>query len=725
MNRIPILLLLLSLGFPALRAQSGLTRYVDPFLGVDGGGNVLPGPCMPFGMVRPGPDIPPSNATTGYQSGQPIDGFSQNHLSGTGGGGRYGHFMLIPQTGTPQLTDHASPASGEAARVGYYGVTLDRWGIQAELTCDERVSLTAFTFPATDSAWVLLDLERVITRARGRLDDGRCIDAFAQRHADGSLSGYGIYIGGWGHQEPYRVFFALEFEQQPVAQAGWEGETYLPSASSVRGPDAGWMARFDTRDQPRIQVKVALSTLHEAQARANLKGIPHWDFDRQVAKVVARWDEVLSRIEIRGASEEQYTLFYTALYRCFVMPTDISGENPAWHTEGPSYWDYYAIWDTYRTLHPLLTLIAEDRQVDMLNSLLDIYRHRGWLPDAWVVGDYAHKQGGTNADVLFADAAAKGLRGVDYELAYEAMLKQIEVPSPWPRRYGRHPSYLSLGYCPSTVMCGSSYTLEYAYNDYCIAQLARHLGKDAMAHHLEEMSLNCYELFHPEHKYFWAKDSAGIWAPDFSPEHHGDPWWEGPYFYEGTPAHYATYVPHDMAGLIRRHGGAEAFVAFLDQLFDEGWYNQGNEPDIMAPFLYQYAGRPDKSAERVQHLLKTEYRVARDGWPGNDDAGCMSSWYIFASLGLYPNAGQDVYLLGSPAVPEASLWLGPGRNLRIKAWGLSPENRYVKALTVNGQPWDRCWLQHGDIAEGATLVFEMGPEPSDWGTHTPPPSLTK
>ncbi|MDZ7724986.1 MAG: GH92 family glycosyl hydrolase [candidate division KSB1 bacterium] len=710
--------------FTTLCAEN-LTQYVDPFLGVDGGGNVLPGPCLPFGMIRVGPDVKPPQRTTGYHSNQPIDGFTQNHVSGTGGGGRYGNFMMIPQTGEVRVSNYSSDKSDETAAAGYYSVHLKRWDVTAELTCSERTAFHRYSFPQNDQSHILLDLSRVIDRHRGRLDDGKCIDAFAEVVSDTEIRGYGVFIGGWGHAAPYKVFFHARFDRPFRDYEFWQDDEILPDAEHVRNDVCGFIGHFSTLRDSDIEVQISISYKHQKNATRFLNQTRNRSFEQQKQKADKIWNDWLQRVKVNGGTRDQRILFYTGFYRCLVMPTDITGDNPEWHSDKPAYWDYYCFWDTFRTLHPFLTLVAPDRQRDMVISLIDIYTHKGWLPDAWITGQFAFKQGGTNADVVIADALAKGLTGIDYETAYKGMTKNLKAHSDQPRKYGRHPEYLKYGYCPSHVMSGSSYTLEYAYNDFCVAQVAKALGNMQDYEKYIDMSMNCYNLFNNETKYFWARDTNNVWAPDFSPTHHGDPWWEGPYFYEGTPAHYATYVPHDVQGLINRHGGKARFVDFLDNLFEKGYYTHVNEPDIMTPFLYIYAGAPYRTAERTRFILQTEYEVSRTGLPGNDDSGCMSSWYLFAAMGFYPNAGQDIYFITSPLFEQTQIDLQNGERLTITAENLSDVNIYIQSATLNGKPWNKAWFQHKDIIDGAELVLRMGPEPSDWGQKYTPPSISK
>lgn len=713
-----------------LAASAGAQSPValaDPLVGTeDGRGATFPGAALPFSLVRLGPDTPLPNNTTGYVPERPLDGFSHMHVSGTGGPGKYGNIFVTVQTGPLRIGDYTSEKANETASPGYYAVDLERWGVRAELTAAERAGVHRYTFPAADSARVLFDLARAIDVVE--FAPGRLVQGDARIVGDREVEGYGMYKGGWGPPVPYRVYFAARFDTPFQSFGTWSNGAVFPGARAVVGDSMGVGAylTFETREGEQIGLQVGISLLSFEQARANREAVEGLGFDGVRARAEDVWAEHLGHVRVEGGTEAQRRLFYSALYNTLLMPTDVTGENPNWTSDEPHYWDYFALWDTFRAVHPLFTLILPDRQRDMVRSLVDTYRYTGWLPECWTSGVHGFVQGGSNGVVLLADAVVKGLEGIDYETAYEAAKKDADRPSPEPREYGRDSDeYLALGYSSTNKWCGASRTLEYAFNDFAVAQLADALGHDEDAAHYRARSLSAYNLFMPDTKFFWAKTPEGEWEPGFAPDFQTERWWEGPYFYEGQPWHYSTYVPHDVGGLIRRHGGEAAFVAHLDALFEGGHYAHHNEPGLLSAYLYVYAGRPDRAAERVRHILATEYAPTPDGFPGQDDAGAMSAWYVFSALGFYPNAGQDVYLVGSPIFPRTVLDLGDGRTLEVVAEGVSEENLYIQSATLNGDPLDRAWFRHGEIADGGTLTFVMGPEPSAWGrAAAPPPSVS-
>jgi predicted alpha-1,2-mannosidase len=322
-------------------------------------------------------------------------------------------------------------------------------------------------------------------------------------------------------------------------------------------------------------------------------------------------------------------------------------------------------------------------------------------------------QGGTSADVVIADAIVKNLKGFDYQLAYEAIRKDATVASDNPFKYGRYGEYFSLGYCSSNVKNGSSKTLEYAYDDFCVAQAAKALNKRSDYEKFLKQSQNCFNLFNPQTKYFWTKTDKGKWVEGFSPEFRRPDYWNGPYFYEGTPFSYSFYVPHNMKLLISSHGGNAAFTGFLDSLFDGKHFELGNEPGFLTPYLYNYTGRPDKTAERVRYEL-SQFIPGNIGLPGQDDSGAMSAWYIFGAMGFFPSAGQDLYLIGSPIFSKSTLQLENGRVFTVLARNASIRNKYVQRAWLNGKELKQAFFKHSQIKDGGKLVLEMGDKPSLW-----------
>ncbi len=707
-------------------AQPRLTRLVDPFVGADGGGNTVPGAAVPFGFVELSPDT--TNAdTSGYASEGQVIGFSATHVSGTGGDSKYGNFRVSPTSGPLRVGNLRFAKSNESASPGYYAVTLN--GIRCELTSTRLMGVERFTFPPGADGNVILDASsRVKTAQRATHAEVNIVD-------DTHISGTATFTGGW-NPGAYTLYFYAAFNRPMKSFGTWTAD--LSSTLTIPGQrhqvgdqthnyanQAGAYAVFDTSRDRVVEMKMGVSFISVDQARANLATE---DFDTVRHQAVDAWEQVLSKIEVEGGTEAQRRIFYTALYRAHNMPHDLTGENVWWQSTEPHYEDFYTLWDTFRTLHPLFTLIQPERQRDMVRSLIDTYRHTGWLPDARIAGSNGMTQGGSNGDVLIADAIVKGLAGIDYQTAYQALVKDAEVESVRPLNEGRQlADYKRLGYMSLTLNRSGSRTLEYAYDDFAISEVARALGKTADAEKYLARSGNWANLWDPRTRCIRPRYANGAWLENYDCEHEypdgTTEWWDAP-FYEGRPMQYSTYVPHDVQGLIQRLGGDAAFTAWLDVLFDRKLYTQGNEPDLLAPWLYIHAGRPNRTSDRVRAILATEYREGREGLPGNDDAGTMSSWYVWGAMGLYPNAGQPFYYIGGPVFARIEIDLGGGRKFVIEAPGTSAANRYVQSAELNGKKLDRAWLKHEEIAAGGKLELAMGPVPSQWGRGERPPSVS-
>ena len=737
-------MVLLACMVPA-RAQDQL-ELADPFVGADGGGNTVPGAGIPFGFVSLSPDT--ANApTSGYDSASAIMGFSFTHVSGTGGRSKYGNFRVTPTIGEVGVQNLYYPRRDEAASPGYYRVTIGRepaTSVGVELTATGLAGLMRMRFPrGARQGNVILDAGSAIPLA----GDGQRATAVHVEAVDKqTFQGWASFEGGW-NPAPYTLYFYAQFDRPASGFGTWQarqGETVLGHGQAVldgekqtksekdrlglmteydMGQDyarrTGLWARFDTADGQPVQMKLAVSFLGIEQARANLeKEIPSWDFARVRAESEALWRRALGRIEVSGGTPDQRRQFYSALYRSHTMPHDLTGENAWWASSEPHYEDFYTIWDTFRTLHPLLTLIQPQRQRDMVRSLLDTYKATGWLPDGRIAGANGMTQGGSNGDVVIADAIVKDLGGFDTGLAWEALAKDGEVESDAPFHQGRVlGDYLARGYVTLSQSRSASRTLEYAFDDFAIAGAAAKLGRKEDAVRYLERSRNWKNLWDKDLGCIRPRYADGRWLENFDcgylyPDR-STPWWEAP-FYEGSSFQYSTYVPQDPAGLIAAVGGRKAFVDWLDRLFKSGHYEQGNEPDILAPYLYIDAGRHDRAAEEVHRILATKYHPTRDGLPGNDDAGAMSSWYVWSSMGIYPVAGTTRYYIGSPTFTRSRILLESDRSLTIEAPRASVRNIYVVGARFNGRPLASATLTHAQIAAGGILELDMADAPGAW-----------
>ena len=668
---------------------------VDPKIGMEGVGRTFPGPSMPFGMCKPGPDCGVSPNAGWAKMPEKVTGFSQTHVSGTGGGQKYGNILIQPGV-KPQKRVN------EEIALGYYATTFEN-GIRTEITTSERCAFYRIHYPK--DALLLIDVTHYLGKdsVPDKREKQQFVGADIEIINNQEVRGFSRIRGGWNNGDAYTVYFCLQSDK-PFEQ---KGKDIVAFADTL------------------VNIKVGISYVSEQQAKRN---IPANDFDGQLNKVRERWEQQLSKIQIKG-SERDKRMFYTALYHTMLMPVEKTGENPKW-TESPYYDDYYAIWDTYRTSTPLITLLDEQREADIVNALLNIYKREGYMPDARSGDCNGRTQGGSNAEVVIADAFVKGLKGIDYNLALQAMLKDAEVdPGADHEKHGRGglKEYTELGYIPYGIDRAGNRTIEYAYNDYCIALVAKGLGRSDIYEQYLKQSQNWKNLWRSDYEwdgvkgYIMPKDAQGRWL-DSVPWGHSKvyhpqipytpitkvapwylPWWST-FFYEALSAEYSLSIPHDVPGLIEACGGAETFRKRLDMFFDRKRYNVGNEPSFLTPCLYHWIGRPDLSSDRVREIVTSNYTDQPDGLPGNDDSGAMSSWLAFHMMGLYPNAGQSYYLLHAPLIPEWTLQLCNGKTLRGIVKG---KGTHFEKVTLNGKVLDDARLEHADLMEGGELMFHV------------------
>jgi predicted alpha-1,2-mannosidase len=717
----------------AAKPTTDYTHNVDPFIGVDWGGNTFVGAAVPFGMVKLGPDMESFDhkpSGFGYSSHGVIVGFSHLHLSGAQG--KYGNILVAPVTGPVDLNDIKTPRTDEVDQVGYYAANLTRYGVKAELTSSRRVGFHRYTFPASQQAHLTLNIAHALGLGTGS-EDQRFLGAEVHLTSNHEAQGAARFTGGWNKGGPYTVYYYLVLDTPADSIQTWTGSALSAASDASVSTDTPIGAIFNckTHAQQAVQVKVGISFLSAEQAKRNVQQeIPGWDFAAVHRAAVGLWNTQLAKLNMTGETDSQRRQLYTAMYHIMLMPTDRSGENPDWSSSEPYYDDYYAIWDTFRSSSPLLTLIAPDRQRDIIRSLVDIYRHTGYMPDARSGNTNGRTQGGSNANVVVADAYLKGLTGIDYETAFAAMQKDTEVPPANAQEEGRGglKDYNEKGYITPADERAGSRTVEYAYDDFAISELACGLGKTESAALYASRAHNFENL--------WDKDMTELGFKGFLRPRNPDGSWAAPYLtvrgtwpdfmYEGDIWTYSLYAPQDMRRLIAMAGGNDLFNRRLDFIFSRGHFDVTNEPGFLMPLLYDYSGRPDKSADIVHLLLEKAFTDSRGGIPGNDDSGAMSSWLIFQTLGIYPVAGQDVYLISTPSIPDASLTLGNGKKLRIIAKNLDHNglNRYIQSATLNGVDLPNAWFRHAQIKDGATLVFTMGSAPSNWGRATPPPSMS-
>ena len=735
--------------------DSSYHQYIDPFIGSEGLGNVFVGPSTPFGMVKPGPDIG-THSNSGYDPDltKSLVGFSQVHVSGTGGGPKYGNISVMPFSGNVESIDQRSLRKNEQAQTGYYATVLTKWDIKAELTTAERAAFHQYTF--RDTAHNAIKIDGGFFLGENPVPDAREAQQFVGSEVDvlssTQIRGYSRIRGGWNNGSAYTVYYHAELDQPCDRFSTFKGETLFPSVNKQfdSGEKTGVLCFFTDHQRKTVKMKIGISFISEAKAAENLKNdIPHWDFNLVRQQAEQKWEKLLSRIELDStASLEQRKMFYTGLYHTMLMPVDRSGENPLW-TATPYYDDFYAIWDTFRTSSPLLTIIDPVRQADIINGMLNIYKYDGYLPEGRSGNTNGRTQGGSNADIVIADAYVKNLRGVNYHLALKAMIKNATVaPGGNSEKEGRGglPDYNRLGYVSTDYVRAGNRTLEYAYNDFALATVAKGLHRMGEYYRFIEQADNWQNLWrNVEHDgargFIMPKDVHGNWVDEipcnitdgmatrvsYTPIAQDWPncvcWWCG-FFYEASSWEYSFYVPHDIAAIIEKSGGSDAFESRLNTFFEHNYYNVANEPSFLTPTLYHWLGKPHLSSDRVRKIVQEHYSSKRDGLPGNDDSGAMSSWLAFHMIGLSSNAGQPYYLINSPQVKSATLHVEGGSTFKVVAENYSEKNRYIVSATLNGKPFHNTWINHSEIIKGGELRLKMEAKPSNWGEGKFPPSLS-
>lgn len=743
-----------------LSALSQNHKFVNPLIGSEGLGNVFIGPSAPFGMIKPGPDND-VHANSGYSSAttKEIYGFSQVHVSGTGGGPKYGNISVMPFSSeeTTVAINQTSLRSDEQVKLGYYSVMLDKWNIQTQITTSDRAAFYHFSYPADTKRFIKIDLGKFLGEPSIPDPEAREAQQFVSSEIEiisaTEVRGYSRIRGGWNNGAAYTVYFSAVFDQPFTQYSTWKGEKIYPGQKIQidTGEKTGAILQFEgSKDD--IQMKIGISFLSSLKARSNIDTeIPHWNFDTTLKYVQDKWEDIFRRVEVNAdAAGDLKTMLYTGLYHTMLMPVNRTGENPLWENNAPYYDDFYAVWDTYRSSSPLITLLTPSRQVDIVNSMLEIFKRDGYMPDARSGNSNGRTQGGSNGEVVIADAFVKGLTGIDYKVALEAMLKDATVPPGDNEEHagrGGLTDYNRLGYVSIDYVRAGNRTLEYSYNDYCLAVVAKAIKRRGEYWRFIRQADNWQNLWRDiedrgTRGFIMPKDAHGNWVDSiqcnakwgrvtyvpFTPEMQDWPicvcWWCG-FFYEANSWEYSLSVPHDIAKLISLTGGKEAFEKRLNTLFDRGLYNVANEPSFLSPNLYHWLGKPHLSNERIHSIIDNNYNTSRSGIPGNDDSGAMSSWLAFHMIGLYPNAGQSYYLINAPYFEKTTIHQDNGKPFTIQAINLSKQNRYIESATLNGVEYTKSWIEHSDITNGGTLILKMGSKPSQkWGHDILPPSLS-
>ncbi len=723
------------------------TEYVNPFIGTGLNGHTYPGATVPLGMVQLSPDNGKSGweYSSGYHySDSIIVGFSHTHLSGTGIGDLY-DIQFMPASFSESISDdellkHLFQSSfdhqNEFASPGYYYVYLKDYNIKAELTASLRSGLQRYTFTRGGVEYVQLDLGY-------SKNWDTPVETFIKIIDDFTVCGYRL-SKGWANDQ--RVYFYTKFSQPITKSRLIRDSVYQSNIIEVKGKTSRAIFRFDLNTNSELLIKTGISSVSINNARLNLENdIKDWNFELVKRTAEELWNKELNKIEVKSDNKELLTTFYTALYHSMLAPVifnDINGQykgaDEKIHTaNGYIKYSIFSLWDTFRAAHPLFTITQPEKVDDMINSMLSHYNEYGLLPVWELLGNETGTMIGYHAIPVITDAILKGFKGFDINLAYDAM-KKSAMQDHLGLKY-----YKELGYIPDEKEVESvSKTLEYAYDDWCIAQVSKHLGEDEDYKYFSTRAEYYRNLFDPSTNFMRAKTSNGKWKVPFNPvysEHRNHE------YTEGTAWQYSWFVPHDVEGLISLFESKERFIEKLDSLFITssklegpnpsndisgmiGQYAHGNEPSQHIVYLYNFVGEPWKTQQTVNQILRTFYNHTPEGLIGNEDCGQMSAWYVFSAMGFYPfNPADQNYLIGSPFFDEVKINLGNGEKFIIKSNNRTEENIYIKSANLNGNPLTRSFITHQDIFNGGVLEFEMTDTPNKllWtDTDSFPPSMS-
>lgn len=699
--------------------------WIDPFIGTDAHGHTYPGATTPFGMVQLSPQtrLDGWDGASGYHFTDSIlYGFAHTALNGTGVGD-YGDILLMPVAGEPvfdkALYNSPFQKENEYAEAGYYRVKLDKPGVLAEMTTTTRVGYHRYTFPESDAANIIIDL----------FHRDQVVDSWIEIVSETEIRGMRRSTN-WAKDMVW--YFHMEFSK-PFERSGIAVNDILNEGlTSAQGNNIKAFVGFSTTENEAIEVKVALSAVDAEGALKNLKAeLPDWNFESVKKAAFESWNQEVGKISVKGGSIDQKKVFYTAMYHAFLQPNiymDIDGryrgmDREIHQAEGFTNYTVFSLWDTYRAWHPLMTIIEQERSKDFVLTMLNMYEKGGLLPIWELAGNETYCMIGNHSISVIADAWMKGIRGFDGNKALDAMIHSAT------RSHFGLDVYQQNGYIPGDMEHESiSKTLEYAYNDWCIAMMAHDLGRNDVYRKYLRRAQSWKNIFDPETG-FMRPRLNGCWLTPFDPS--AVDW----HFTEANAWHYSFYVPQDISGFIEYHGGKENLNKKMDELFATdvevggrdmkditgliGQYAQGNEPSHHMAYLYNFVNQPWKTQARVRQIMDELYTAHPDGLSGNEDCGQMSAWLIMSAMGFYPvTPGQTDYIIGTPWFPETEIRLENGNTFKVTAKNVSKENYYIQSAKLNGKPYNKSFLSHEDIMRGGHLHFEMGKNPhKQWGSN--------
>ncbi|WPO78293.1 GH92 family glycosyl hydrolase [Flavobacterium sp. KACC 22761] len=714
-----------------------ITQYVNPFIGTGGHGHTFPGAVVPFGMVQLSPDTRTQgwDACSGYYTEDTsILGFSHRHLSGTGMTD-FADVLFTPFSGKLQLENgnlkEYYPLNfshkNEKASAGFYTVNFDN-GIKASMTASTRAGFHEYKFPS-EEAGIIIDLHH-------NLNNQKVLESSIEIISDTEIRGMRL-TEGWSKRD--YVYFHAKFNKPFKVELYKDNK--IVSGKQLKAAHIKAVLYFENPKE--VKAKVGISPVDERGALQNLDAeIPHWDFDKTQKQATALWKNQLEKIKIEGGTQEQKTIFYTGLYHAFIHPSTYSdtdkryrGQDLKIHTlDSGTYYTVFSLWDTYRAQMPLIDLIAPSKTNEFINSLLIKYQQGGLLPMWDLAANYTGTMIGAHSTSLIADAYTKNIRGYDTELAYKAMMRSIPYdttgvkvnhPAIWEWLMTKGKKYNEeMGFIPADkdVIFATSRGLEYAYNDWALAQVAKDMGKTEDYKWLSERGMRYKKYYDKATGFMRALDSNGKFIGPFNPsfsDHMNSP------YCEGNAWQWTWFVPQDVNGLIDLMGGKVSFEEKLDALFNTtaklegadasadisgliGQYAHGNEPSHHIIYFYNYINKPFKTQELADKIMKEQYRNAPDGLSGNEDCGQMSSWYILNAIGFYQVApGDPTYTISRPLFDKVTIDLERGKKLIVKTINNAPENKYVESVTLNGKILNSLFFKHDQIASGGELVFKM------------------
>ncbi|MFD2941756.1 GH92 family glycosyl hydrolase [Flavobacterium notoginsengisoli] len=719
--------------------QSFATNYVDPFIGTGGHGHTYPGATVPFGMLQVSPDngISSWDWCSGYHySDSIVSGFSHLHLSGTGIGD-LADILFMPTNKKLDLTAKAASRDflpykskynhvHEKAVPGYYQVFLEDPKINVELTSTQRTAYHKYTYNNNDTQSVVVDLGFAINWDKAVKTAIKIEDA-------NTISGY-RYSTGWAKNQ--KVFFVAKFSK-PITESIITADKKVVSGSNAEGENTALQLFFDAKNSKELGVKVALSSVSVENAKGNLDAEGQ-NFEKTKSDATLEWNKALSKITVETPIDSLKTIFYTALYHAQVAPVTYSDKNGQFRREDDKIItakDYTAystlsLWDTFRAENPLLTILEPTKVSDLVNSMLAYYETKKILPVWTLYANETNTMTGYHSIPVIVDAYMKGIKGFDAEKAFEAMkttMMQDERGLNFYKKYG---------YIPYNLLDESvTITLEYAYDDWCVAQMAKALGKTADYEFFSKRSKAYEYLFDAKSGFMRGKSEDGkSWNEPFDPKHSNHR--EHTDYTEGNAWQHSWFVPHNVDDFIKLHGGNATFTKRLEELFTEsseitgnnvsadisgliGQYAHGNEPSHHIAYMFNHAKQPWRTQYWVRHILDTQYNTTANGLSGNEDCGQMSAWYVFSSMGLYPmNPASGEYEIGSPIFEKSTLNLPNGKTFVIEAENVSDKNFYIQSATLNGKAFNKTAITHQEMLKGGVLHFVMGAQPNqNWGLN--------